>query len=112
MTVKLTESATEQSTYIIQVSFKDEAGVAVVPKSAVWTLSDKDSVVINLRDQVVVTPLAATVPIVLTGDDLVLATDANRFVLVEAVYDSATYGNDLQLREEFSFKIGNLVTLS
>lgn len=112
MTVKLTEKAVEQSTYIILVSFTNEAGDPVVPKSVVWTLSDKNGVVINNRADVVIGSLAATVPIVLTGNDLIMSDNPLRHVLVESVYDSATYGNDLQLREEFSFSIENLKTLA
>lgn len=112
MTVKLAEPAIEQSTYIIQISFKDEAGEPVVPKAAAWTLADKTGTAINSRSDVAISSLAATVTIVLTGNDLAMTTDKDRYVLVEAVYDSATYGNDLNLREEFQFKITELLTLT
>lgn len=114
MSVKLETKAIEQSTYIVRVSFKDEAGVAVIPKSMVWSLAIKDGTIVNSRQDVVGSPLAATMPVVLTDDDLALPDIANpvRYLLVEAVYDSATYGNNLSLREEFVFSITNLQTLT
>lgn len=54
-----------------------------------------------------------TVYIVLTDADLALPDTAKpkRYVLVEAVYDSVLYGNDLHLRDEGEFSIANLKSL-
>lgn len=108
MTTKLNTSAVEESTYIILVSFRDEEGQPVVPQTVKWTLATEDRVVINGREDVDITTLAATVPIVLTGADLVYEPEGDRYLLVEAIYNSAKYGDGLHLKEEFRFKIRDL----
>lgn len=110
MTIKLSP-ATEESTLIVTVNFFDSEGVAVQPKLAQWSLKDEDGNIVNLRDAVNIDTPQTTETIVLTGDDLALPdeTKPNRYVLIEAVYDSVLYGNDLNLREEGKFKINNLV---
>ena len=113
MTIRLTEKVNERSTAILSVTFKDSDGALVVPKSATWTLSDGDNAVVNSRSEVPISPLASTVHIVLHGDDLALPVprERTRRVLVEAIYDSATYGIDLPMNEEFEFNIVDLRSL-
>jgi len=110
MTIKLSVPAIEESTYIVSVSFIDTEKSAVVPKVASWSLFDEDRAVVNSREDVNIDPLAATVSIVLTGADLALPNieKPTRYLLVKAQYDSVLYGNDLNLKEEFRFKITNL----
>lgn len=110
MTIKLANPAVEQSTYIVTVEFFDSDGISVTPKIAQWTLKDEDGAVVNSRDAVDLPTPEATEYIALTGNDLALPDTAKpfRYLLVEAQYDSVTYGNDLWLREEFKFKITNL----
>lgn len=49
----------------------------------------------------------------MSGDDLALPAprERTRRVLVEAIYDSATYGSDLPMKEEFEFNIVDLRSL-
>jgi len=110
MTIKL-KPATEESTYIATVSFFETTGVAVAPKLVQWTLKDQDGAVVNSREEVNVDVPGDTIVIVLTGDDLAMPdmTKPNRYLLIEAVYDSVLYGNDLSLREEGKFSVDNLV---
>jgi hypothetical protein len=111
MTIKLSKASTEESTYIVTVSFFDTARTPVTPRIASWTLKDQDGAIVNNRDAVDLTPLGTTATIVLTGDDLALP-DTNkptRYLLIEALYDSTLYGTDLHLREEGKFTISNLV---
>lgn len=107
----LTQKANEESTYVVAVTFYDESGIAVIPVSVVWTLTDSDGTVINLRTAVVATP-AATVNIILGGDDLALpSSDLRRIILVYATYNSSL-GNGLALREEIEFEIEPLVNVT
>lgn len=110
MTIKLKPS-TEQSTYVVTVNFYDVSGAAVAPKLAAWTLKDEDGAIVNSRSAVNIDVPGTSNTIVLTGADLALP-DTNkpmRYLLIEAVYDSLLYGNDLNLREEGSFMVSNLV---
>ena len=110
MTIKL-RKATEESTFVVTVAFFDTDQVAVAPKLAQWTLKDEDGAIVNSREAVLIDSPGTTVTIVLTGDDLALpdTTKPDRYLLVEAVYDSLLYGSDLNLREEGKFLISNLV---
>ena len=114
MTIKLRDNAIEKSTYIITVSFTDSDGGAVSPKLASWTLKDEDGNIINNRNSVDIPTPSSEEDIVLTGDDLVLSdiTKPYRYLLIEALYDSITYGNDLSLRDEARFKISDLKSKS
>ena len=114
MTIRLVEKANEESTAILSVTFTDSGGALVVPQSATWTLSDGNNAVVNNRSNVEINPLASTVHIVLHGDDLKLPVprERTRRVLVKAIYDSATYGSDLQMNEEFEFTIVDLRSMN
>jgi hypothetical protein len=108
--VKMAVEAAEQSTYVMVVTFLDADGTEVTPTSATWTLYSSDrTTVINSREDVALTGGY----IVLTGDDLALPNSgqSNRYILVKATYNSATFGNDLSLRSEIQFKITNLGTI-
>lgn len=102
----------ERGTAVVQCVFTDEEGNSVAPDSLTWTLSDRAGTIINSREDEEVVDLAATVNIVLSGDDLaILPTEAvayaERIVTIKGTYDS-TYGNDLPLRHEEMFYIANL----
>jgi hypothetical protein len=106
----------EKSTLGIVVDFEDEDGNAVAPSSATWTLTDNNGNVINNRQDEAISP-AASVTIVLSGDDLQITTDelssgmVLRRLLVEGVYTS-NLGNDLPLKESCFFSIRNLAAVS
>jgi|JI10StandDraft_1071094.scaffolds.fasta_scaffold509666_2 hypothetical protein len=114
MTIRLTEKVNEESTAILRVTFTDSDGNAVIPQSATWTLSDRDNEVVNGKSDVTISPLASTVDILLKGDDLKLPFPRERVrrVLVKAIYDSSTYGDDLPFNEEFEFTITDLRSLN
>ncbi len=115
MAIQLTPLAREKSTYVIEASFKDEDGTAVVPNSASWTLTDDAGTVIHARSGVVISPLAATVDIVLSGLDLAMQTGevsrALRRLTIEALYDS-TLGTGLPVKEEFLFTVKDLLKVT
>ena len=113
MSIILTsDKAVEKSTFIITANFTDENGDAVVPNSTKWTLSDSSGDIINSREDVAIITPAAIITIVLSGLDLaIIDTDLNRFLTIEAEYDSAL-GSGLPLNEELQFKIRPLVNIS
>lgn len=117
MPTRLTVRAVEQSTFVVTAAFTDETGAAVVPNSGLtWSLyarvgSPPVDTVVNSRDQVAIAS-AASVDIVLSGDDLALVAGQSktRYVLVEGTY-SSTLGT-LPLKDEVSFEIDDLVGVS
>ena len=109
--IALTTEAVEQSTYVVPVTFRDENGTAIAPTSATWTLTNEYGIVVNSRADVAISPLAATVNIVLTGADLAMLGELDnrkRLLLVEATY-SSSLGAGLNLREEIEFVVRALV---
>ena len=112
MPALLSPVANEKSTYVIEASFKDEFGTAVVPTSIIWTLTDTNGVVINSRTAVSVTP-AETITIVLSGADLAFTGVINvyRDLTIKAVYNS-TMGTALPLNSSIRFLIQQLIAVS
>lgn len=111
MPTMIKTQAVEESTYVVTVSFFNAAGTAVTPKSATWTLTDKDGAVVNSRNAVTISSLDTSVDIVLSGNDLQIADGKTRKLLVQAIYDS-TEGSDLPLNDELEFQIHRLVGVS
>jgi hypothetical protein len=102
--------AMERSTLVIRAAFTDEDGNAVVPDSLTWTLTDRSGTTINSRKDVVVGTPAAEVDIVLSGDDLEVTSDAERWVTIEGTYTS-TLGAGLPLTAAAMFVVENLLGL-
>jgi len=92
------------STYIINVAFFDENGLATIPNSATWSLTDSKGTTINSRSNVVISSLAASVNIVLSGSDLLISNGASRTLTVNAFYNS-TLGSNLPLVSSVQFNI-------
>ena len=101
------ETATEQSSFKITVTFYDESGNAVAPDTMAWTLTDEGGSVVNSRTDVSISSPASTESILLEGDDL--AVDGNskvkRIVTFQGTYTSAEFGADLPLKDESVFTI-------
>lgn len=108
MATKLTIKAADKSTYVINLAFEDEDGNAVIPDSIAWTLTDDAGTVINSRTSVAVAVPAASVDIVLSGNDLKYSDGRHRVLTVQAVYDS-NLGSDLPLKDEVKFEIADLL---
>jgi len=109
MPTNLVTKAVEQSTYIITASFTDAAGVAVVPNSINWTLTDAGGSIVNGHDDTSIAIPAASVDIVLSGNDLTCphGRDRSLILLLEALYDS-TEGSSLPMRDQVRFTVQNL----
>jgi len=109
----LTDKAIEKSTFAITAAFTDSAGNAVVPNSLTWSLADRDGTIINSReDEAIATP-AASVTVVLSGDDLELDDPDNpvRVFLIQGDYDDPVLGSGLPIKEEAIFEISNLTII-
>jgi hypothetical protein len=110
MPVLLSTLAVEKSTYPITISFFDEDGAAVVPNASTitWSLFDSGGNVINERTNVPAVS-AASITIVLSGNDLALGSYGSLRVLkVECLYNS-DLGSNLPLKDSVSFRIEDLV---
>ena len=103
----------EKSAGVITVVFKDEDGDAVIPTSILWTLTTANgATVINSREQVSIAVPAASIEILLSGDDLALlpteqGSRITRTLIIEAVYDS-DLGTDIPLKDDEVITIRNL----
>ena len=104
--------AVEKSTFVVTAAFADADGVAVVPNSITWTLTDMDGTVINSRTAVAVAVPAASIDIVLSNNDLTCPNGERALSLsISAVYDS-TEGSNLTLKDSLIFTVKNLVGVS
>ena len=114
MAITVLNNANEQSTYIVLIQFVDEAGNTVVPVTAKWSLRDNSGAIVNGRSAVSIISLATTISIILsTADTSYLAnTKISRILTVEAIYNSSTYGNGLQLNDECVFVIQPLTGIT
>ena len=101
------ETAIEQSSFKVSVTFYDESGNAVSPDTMTWTLTDEDGSVVNSRENVTISDPSSSENILLQGDDL--AVDGNdpvkRIVTFEGTYTSAEFGAGLPLIDESTFTI-------
>ena len=100
----------EKGTAIVTLTFTDEDGKGVVPKSAQWQLMTTDGTIVNGRSFAECSFTGTEV--VLSGDDLAIygTTDSGyRLFAIHAVYDSDA-GSDLPLNDEVRFKIQRLVS--
>lgn len=110
----LTTEAEEGSTYIVTATFEDEYGDSVIPTAITWTLTDPAGNVINSREDVAVSSPAASINIVLSGDDLDISNGnkTDQMILtVDAVYNSDN-GTGLPLKDSVLFTIRNLKKVS
>jgi len=113
MPVTISKHATEEGTFPLIVTPTYTSGTVSVgfkPGTAAWTLSDEDGDVINSRSSVTLTP-ASSMNIVLQGDDLAITGTVRKIVklMVEGIYSSDTFGNNLPYTEEATIIIDNLV---
>ena len=102
--------AVEKGSFVITASFTDENGDAVTPKTVEWTLVDAETEeIVNSREQVSATP-AASVDILLQGDDLAILHGQRkelRELIVEWTYDGSL-GNDIPQKDMARFYVTNL----
>ena len=97
----------EGTSTILTVACTDELKAATTPTSATWTLKNQGGEIVNLREDVVMTP-STSMTIVLLAADLSMADGNVRFVRVSAVYDSVN-GSGLTIEEQAQISITDLV---
>lgn len=111
MPTRLQPHAIDSSTYAIVVSFLDETGAPMSPKSPIaWTLTDRAGTVINDRageEQVIGTGVTSTT-IVLHGDDLAVDRDTVFLLTISGTYNSSL-GSDLEFVDQVEFTVKHLV---
>ena len=110
----ITQVVNEKSTVVFTVAFTDEDGASVTPDSATFTLSDIKGNVVNAREGVTMSRLAASVDIVLSGEDLVISEtlyNNDRVLTVEATY-SSSLGSGLPLKTQSLFTITDLTKVT
>ena len=128
----LSTNASEEGTYAIdEIQFLDsrDTPVIVIPEtgSVTWCLTDKNGTIINSREDVPITS-ASSMTIVLSGDDLAISGNADKYVtrngviieqyqrhvlvqgLVDTVIGTETLDNT-PVTKEFIFYIENIVCL-
>jgi hypothetical protein len=107
MTTFITQKVHEGSTAVFSITMTDDAGAAVIPSSATWSLFDKGQNVINSREDVVLTP-GLTMTVVLEEDDLTIGETEvapfTRYLVAYGEYDSDA-GNGLVARDQAKFLI-------
>jgi hypothetical protein len=110
MPISASISAVEKSTFVVTAAFADEDGAAVTPSSITWRLESDSGATINSRSAVVVTSPAASINIVLSGDDLSLINQENdseiRRLIIIAFYTSSL-GAGLPLSDSYEFRVLN-----
>jgi hypothetical protein len=113
----LTVNANEEGTLVVTCEFEDETGSSVTPSSITWSLLNSDGDIINSRQDVAVATPAASVDIVLHGDDLAMSAveqnngSAARYLTLKATYNSSS-GTGLSLRDGCTFDICNLIGIT
>lgn len=105
----------EGSPYLISISFTGEAGSAVTPTTAYYTITDRDGNVVGSLSSVEMSGLSTSVNILLSGADTKISASAAsgqiRICNVEYVYDS-TLASGLTAYNEQWFSIQDLVAVS
>ena len=113
MPATLSTHATEEGTYVITITTKDENGDLVDPTTLMWTLTDLKGNVVNNREDVSISSPSSSEDVVLSGDDLQI-TDAlgrDRMFVVEGTY-SSDLGTGLPLKEWAYFSIDDSKAIS
>ena len=104
--VNITTIFSEGGTRRFNIKFYDCLSALKVPTLVNWSLTDiSGETVINSREWVSVTP-ASSIDIVLTGDDLLCATEFDEYRLLTVYWTfDTTLGSGFEDYEQYKFKI-------
>ena len=106
--------ANERSTFAVDLRFYDESGLAVVPNTLNWSLTDAVGNIVNGHDNDIVAVPSLSNQLLFSGDDLAFQKGESklvkRIITVEMTYDSAL-GTDLPLNDEIIFFIDDLMLI-
>lgn len=100
--------AVNESSYFITAAYADVDG-AFTPNALTWTLTDYEGTIINGRNAVSIPTPSTSNIIVLGADDLDNDNGTERVFTIEGNYNSLTFGNNLPLREQAKFTIGEWI---
>lgn len=95
--------ANEEGTIVITATVTDASGTAVNPTTMLWTLTDLDGVVINEKEDEVITTPTSSEDIVLSGDDLPTSGLDRRLILLTKGTYTSTEGSGLPFNDEVEF---------
>ena len=105
---KLTTRPSDEGTAVYSFSIDDETDSDVTPNDGcTWSLYDEVGNVVNNRSDVAITE-AATMNIVMSGDDLSYADGSKRVLVIKGTYDS-TNGSNLPFKHQVEFAIDDIV---
>lgn len=107
--ITLANNVTNSGIYLVSGQITNSLGELTVPSSIHWSLTDKWGNIINNRNQVEINPPVSAFVITLTGDDIDIEDSHSRVFTLDVEYDSVAYGNDLPLRAQGSFTLGDWV---
>jgi len=111
MPTTIETEAIEKSSFLVTAGFTGLDGAAIVPVTIVWSLVEADGTAVNSRDQVAIATPAASIGILLSGDDLAILDGKGyeeRYVVLEWTFDDATYGDNLPGKDQVKFNVVNL----
>jgi hypothetical protein len=111
MATQLSTVIKKNSTAIVTITFRDEDGQVVQPKSASWSLASLSGDIINGRRDVSITGLASTIQVVLSGADLFISKGKkvqDRVFSIKAIYDSILQDN-ATFNDSCIFPVENIV---
>jgi len=115
MPLILTGRAIEKSSVGVKIVVVDENGDDLIPTAATWTLTDLEGTVINLKEDVAISPLASEMTVLLSGDDLALTDQTNKFEMrlftFEGTYDPGD-ASAASIKESGEFPVYNLKVVS
>jgi len=102
----------EKSTGKVTVTFTDEEGDPVQPKTLFKTITDLSGNQILARAEIT-SGLAASMDILISGNDIIVPVDGlgHIVLLLEGTYDSTNLGNGLPLNDECRIPVNDLIGL-
>ncbi|MFH2099458.1 MAG: hypothetical protein ABIJ95_08115 [Pseudomonadota bacterium] len=113
MPIRIEENIPEGSSQVAEVPVYDEEGDPAVPTAAWYSLYDASGNVINEREDVVITDLAATLYVLLTPADTAMSTaqakEARILALKWTAPSTLMPGEDLTGREEARFSVERMM---
>ena len=104
MPITLADQVPDGSAAVATATFTDEDGVAVIPDSINWSLFDPDGAIVNSKEEVSVAVPAASVDILIEGENNLYSGGYKRTFVIEAVVDLAA-GNNQDSNESATYQI-------
>lgn len=104
MPITLSDKVPDGSACVATATFTDEAGDAVIPDSITWSLYDQDGTIVNSKEDVAVVTPAASVDVLIEGENNLYSGGHKRTIVFKAVVDLAA-GNNQDSNESATYQI-------